>query len=124
MESEAGVIVRVNLFEVNEPLRLKWNETLESGPVLPAAFALICNPEVVPAKLKVTGELPIALLRLSGTVVGIIVRANCILFPFCCTTQLIVARMVPVVCVPFSGILTLSWVPNALYWPVGLVGAG
>ena len=53
-------MVKVNALEVKVPLRLKSKVWLPSGPVLPLAFAIIVDPEAVPAKLKVTGELPTA----------------------------------------------------------------
>jgi hypothetical protein len=59
-ELEAGMIAIVSMFALIEPLRLKLNAELEpSGPVVPAAIALICDPDFVPAKLKVTGVLSI-----------------------------------------------------------------
>ena len=51
-------MVKVNALEVKVPLRLKSKVALPSGPVLPLAFAIIVDPEAVPAKLKVTEELP------------------------------------------------------------------
>ncbi len=52
-------MVKVNALEVKVPLRLKLNVGPPLGPALPFAFALICVPEIVPAKLNVTGEVPI-----------------------------------------------------------------
>ena len=57
-EFEVEVTVRVNVFDPVDPLRFKLKvRLLLSGPAVPEACALICAPEVVPAKLNVTGEL-------------------------------------------------------------------
>ena len=57
-EFEGEVTVRVNVFDPIDPLRFKLKVgLLLSEPALPEACALICEPDVVPAKLKVTWEL-------------------------------------------------------------------
>ncbi len=57
-EFEAEVTVRVNIFDPIDPLRFKLKVgLLLSEPALPEACALICEPDVVPAKLKVTWAL-------------------------------------------------------------------
>ena len=57
-EFEDEVTVRINVFDPIDPLRFKLKVgLLLSEPALPEACALICEPDVEPAKLKVTGEL-------------------------------------------------------------------
>ena len=81
---------------MSEPLRFKLKlGPLLSPPPLPEACAFICEPEVVPAKLKVTGDEPIIWLKLWGTFVGVTVRSNCMEFPLCWTRQFMSAEIVP-----------------------------
>ena len=55
-EFEFEVTEKVNVPELIDPLRFKLKlGLLLSEPVVPEACALICEPDVVPAKLKVTG---------------------------------------------------------------------
>ena len=109
-------MVRVKVFPLIEPLRLKSKVYAEfSGPVVPLASALICVPETVPAKLNVTGLLSMFWLRLCGMVVGVMVKASCMLFPFCWTAQVTDAVIVPDTFDVPVGRVTANWLPLDVY---------
>ena len=75
--------MKENVFESIEPLMFK--SKVCPLPVVPWAFAVTCELETVPTKLKIVSLPPvcIACCRLPETLVGDRSRLNCMEFPTC-----------------------------------------